>query len=282
PAPDLPTNEEGFFEIATAEQLRVIDEFPSERFVLTADISLADVDFPPLGAVVPFSGELAGAGHTVSGLQSEAGGLFNLNGGYIHDLAVVDAQISSTAPRAGILANVSTGVVERVHTSGTINGTSRIGGILGDSSGELRDAYTTATVHGDATEVGGAVGVALAGSLSERVYATGAVTADLRNTGGAFGYAYTGTVIRDSVSLAPTVTAPSWAHRLLGRVLAGNTATLENNWASASTTASVQTDQAEPSTTNLHGGTATAEQMGAFGFYRETLGFDGDVWQWSS
>ncbi|KDA05993.1 metallophosphoesterase [Microbacterium sp. CH12i] len=282
PTPELPTNEEGYFEIATADELRMIDEFPTERFVLTEDILLADAAFTPLGAIVPFSGELAGAGHVITGLQSDVGGLFNLNGGYIHDLGIEGAQVGSTVARAGILANVSTGVVERVYTSGEITGLSRVGGILGDSSGELRDAYTTATVHGTATEVGGAVGVALAGSLSERVYATGSVTADTRNTGGVFGYAYTGTVIRNSVSLAQTVTAPSWAHRFLGRVLGGNIATLENNWASDATTATTQTDTAAPSTTNLHGGTATAEQIAAFAFYRDMLGYDTAIWQWSN
>ncbi|MGP6177653.1 metallophosphoesterase [Microbacterium sp. A196] len=282
PTPELPTNEEGFFEIATAEDLRLIDEFPTERFVLTSDIALADAAFTSLASLVPFSGELDGAGHAISGLQSETGGLFNLNGGHIHDLGIEGAKVSSTVARAGILANVSTGLIERVYTTGEISGLNRVGGILGDSSGEFRDAYTTASVHGSSTEVGGAVGVALAGSLSERVYATGTVAADARNTGGVFGYAYTGTVIRNSVSLAQTVTAPSWAHRFLGRVLAGNTATLENNWASVDTTAETPTDTAAPSTTNLHGGTATAEQLASFGFYLDTLGFDANIWQWGS
>lgn len=279
--PELPSNEEGYFEISTAEHLRLVDEFPAERFALTADIDLGEAAFTSLARTVPFTGELDGNGHIISGLRSDSGGLFHLTGGHIHDLGIEGAQVSSTTARAGILANVSTGVVERVYTSGAITGTSRVGGILGDSGGELRDAYTTADVHGSATEVGGAVGVALAGSTSERVSASGAVSAGARNTGGAFGYAYTGTVIRDSLTLAPTVTAPSWAHRFLGRVLAGNTATLENNWAADATAATVQTDTAEPTATNLHGATATAAQTAGFAFYRDTLGFDTGIWQWS-
>src|SRR5690606_6943570 len=102
--------------------------------------------------------------------------------------------------------------------------------------------------------------------VSERVYAAGPVSAGLRNAGGVFGYAYTGTVIRDSVALTPTVTAPSWAHRFLGRVLAGNTATLENNWAAQETSATVPTDSPAPSTTNLHGDVAPSEQLRGFAF----------------
>lgn len=280
--PELPTNDEGFFEIAEADQLRMLDEFPAERFVLTTDIDLSGSEFSPLGAEIPFAGELDGAGHALRGLTSDSGGLFALNGGHIHDLAIEDAQVTNASASAGILANVSTGIVERVHTSGDITGAGRVGGILGDAGGELRDAYSTADVRSDGTEAGGAVGVALAGSVSERVYAAGDVSAATRNVGGVFGYGYTGTVIRDSVVLASSVTAPSWAHRFLGRVLAGNTASLENNWASAATTASVSTDTAAPAATNLHGATASTGEIGTFAFYRDTLGFDAQVWQWSS
>ncbi|OPG12350.1 hypothetical protein [Microbispora sp. GKU 823] len=86
----------------------------------------------------------------------------------------------------------------------------------------MRDAYSTANVHVRTTEAGGVIGVALAGSTTERVFSTGAVIADTRNDGGVAGYGYTGTTIRDSIALNPTVTAPSWAHRFLGRVLANN------------------------------------------------------------
>ena len=288
-SPDLPTNEDGFFEISGADELTVIDEFPTERFVLAEDIDLTGTDVSPLASTIPFTGELDGAGHAIRGLESEAGGLFALNGGTIHDLAIEDARVSSASASAGILANISTGTVERVTTSGEISGPSRVGGILGDSGGQLRDAYSTAQVHAEpveegaeATEVGGAVGVALAGSVSERVYAAGDVSAETRNVGGVFGYGYTGTVIRDSVSLAPSVTAPSWAHRFLGRVLSGNTATLENNWGSEGTTVDKPTDTSPPAATNLHGATATEAQTGAFGFYRDALGFDDGTWQWSA
>ncbi|MGO1769298.1 MAG: CehA/McbA family metallohydrolase [Microbacterium sp.] len=288
-SPDLPTNEDGFFEISGADELTVIDEFPTERFVLAEDIDLTGTDVSPLASTIPFTGELDGAGHAIRGLESEAGGLFALNGGTIHDLAIEDARVSSASASAGILANISTGTVERVTTSGEISGPSRVGGILGDSGGQLRDAYSTAQVHAEpveegaeATEVGGAVGVALARSVSERVYAAGDVSAETRNVGGVFGYGYTGTVIRDSVSLAPSVTAPSWAHRFLGRVLSGNTATLENNWGSEGTTVDKPTDTSPPAATNLHGATATEAQTGAFGFYRDALGFDDGTWQWSA
>ena len=37
-----------------------------------------------------------------------------------------------------------------------------------------------------------------------------------------------------------------------------------------------------PAATNLHGATARHGEIGTFAFYRDTLGFDAQVWQWSS
>ena len=69
--PELPTNDEGFFEIAEADQLRMLDEFPAERFVLTTDIDLSRLRRSrPLGARRSlFAGELDGAGHALRGLH---------------------------------------------------------------------------------------------------------------------------------------------------------------------------------------------------------------------
>src|SRR5690606_16279987 len=128
--------------------------------------------------------------------------------------------------------------------------------------------------HSRGTEAGGAVGVALAGSVTENVYAAGSVSAGARNIGGVVGYGYTGTEIRDVIALNPSVTAPSYAHRVLGRVLSGNTATLENLWASEALVAETvsSTDPLGPS--SWMGATATLPQVRDAGFYADTLGWD--------
>lgn len=256
---------------------------PSAHFRLTADLDLSTQDAARIGGSEPFTGELDGAGHTVTGLTSTRGGLVGVNAGTIHDLAVVDADVSTATARAGILADTNNGTVERVYTTGLVTADSRAGGIVGDNAGVLRDAYSTARVQSAGTEAGGIVGVALAGSTTERVYATGAVGASTRNTGGVAGYGYTGTVLRNSVALNPTVTAPSYAHRVLGRVLAGDTATLANNWAGERVVADVQSEPAAPAANNLMGATASVAQTQTLAFYRDTLGFDTDaVWTWDT
>lgn len=286
--PELAVDDRGYYQIASAEQLRQLDLFRAERFVLTADIDLSAVaDFAPLAARVPFAGELDGAGHSIVGLSSSRGGLFELNGGYVHDLGIEAAAVTKATARAGIVANTNSGTLERVYstgsiaTTGSIAGTGRVGGLAGDNAGVIRDSYSTATVHTGTTEAGGLVGVALAGSITERVYASGAVSATTRNIGGVVGYGYTGTQIRNSIALNATITAPSFAQRVLGRVLAGNTATLENNWAADFTVAGVSSDAAAPAATNLHGATATGRQTRSLDFFGSTLGWDSTVWMWS-
>ncbi|MEV5741261.1 metallophosphoesterase [Microbispora rosea] len=280
PAPGLPTDERGFYKVGSVDDLTLMGRHPSYDYVLAADIDLTGTPFTSLPG--PFTGELDGAGHTVKGLTSTTGGLFTQISGHVHDLAVLDASVNTTTARAGILANSSTGAVERVWVSGSVTAGSRAGGLVGDSQGVVRDAYSTADVHVRTTEAGGVIGVALAGSTTERVFSTGAVTADSRNDGGVAGYGYTGTTIRDSIALNPTVTAPSWAHRFLGRVLANNVATLSGNWAAETVDAKSQTETAIGPAT-LNGATATRDEVAGQDFWAGRLGFDfASVWQWDA
>ncbi|MEU7913268.1 metallophosphoesterase [Microbispora bryophytorum] len=280
PAPELPADERGFYVVDSVEDLALMGRHPSYDYVLAADLDLTGTPFTSLPG--PFTGELDGGGHTVKGLTSTTGGLFTQISGHVHDLAILDATVDTTTARAGVLAGSSTGTIERVQVSGSVTAGSRAGGLVGDSQGIVRDAYSTANVHVRGTEAGGVIGVALAGSTTERVFSTGAVTADSRNDGGVAGYGYTGTTIRDSIALNPTITAPSWAHRFLGRVLANNVATLSNNWAAETVEAKSQTETAIGAAT-LNGATATRDEAAGQAFWAGRLGFDFErVWQWDA
>ncbi|MGO1393251.1 metallophosphoesterase [Agrococcus casei] len=282
--PDAEQNEHGFYELATADDLQLIDAFPTEKFVLTADIDLSSIaDWSPLALYTPFQGVLDGAGHSISGLTSTQGGLIAMSLGEIRDLGVVDANVVADRATVGLIANASHGVNERVYSTGSIEGQSRVGGLFGDLGGTLTDGYSTADVHTRTTEAGGLVGVALAGSETSTVYATGDVTAGTRNIGGVVGYAYTGTVIDSVIALGDKVTASSYAHRVIGRVLGGDTATLDNLWAVETLEASVVSNTDAPAATNWMGATATAHQARDTSFYTGQLGFDFDtVWEWNS
>ena len=282
PQPAGEPNAEGFYEVDTVEDLQQITKYPAEQFILTADLDLSEVpNWEPLGGLRPFTGVFDGNGHTISGLTSQAGGLFNINNGAIYDLAVVDADVDLSGGRVGIIANVNNGEMHTVYTTGSVTGGGRVGGVVGDSSGQLRDAYSTADVHSRSTEAGGVIGVALAGSVSENLYATGSVSADTRNIGGVVGYGYTGTEIRNVVALNPAVHAPSYAHRVLGRVLSGHTATLENLWAADFVDAQTTNFSGPVGPTTWMGATATNAQVRDANFYTETLEWDLEsTWQW--
>ena len=280
PVPDLPTDGHGLYIVDSVEDLTVMGRHPSYDYVLAADLDLTGKPFTSLPQ--PFTGEFDGAGHTIKGLTSTSGGLFAQISGHVHDLAILGAQVNTTTANVGILANAGTGTIERVWVSGSVTAGSRVGGLVGNSQGVVRDAYSTADVHSLATEAGGVIGVALAGSVTERVFATGSVRADSRNDGGVAGYGYTGTTIRDSIALNPTVTAPSFAHRFLGRVLAGNAPTLGNNWAVETLKADVQTETATGPAT-LNGDTASQDETADQAFWSGKLGFDLEsVWQWDA
>ncbi|WP_144276683.1 metallophosphoesterase [Parenemella sanctibonifatiensis] len=280
--PELPVNEDGKIEIATPADLALVTRHPEADFVLTADLDLSGVDdFQSLGGSVPFRGEFDGAGHTISNLTSPTGGLINLNLGYVHDLGIVDATVSRDGSNAGLVVNHNHGVIERVYGTGTVTAASRVGGLVGESTGELRDAYAVVDVSTPGTEAGGVLGLGMPASTTERIYGAGTVRSETRNVGGVVGYGYTGTTISDSMALTSSVTAPDWAHRFLGRVLSGNTATLANNWGIETAVVEVPTQTADPSPTNLMGGTATVRQARDPQFWTETLGWDLEqVWQW--
>lgn len=283
--PQLTRADDGRYLVETAADLAELSAHPAEDYRLAADIDLGGTS-PRLGAPTPFSGELDGAGHSITGLDSTTGGLFATMNGWVHDLGVVGARVSKTGERTGILADQSAGTVERVYTTGAVVGGQRTGGIVGDSFGIIRDSYSTATVSGSGNRYsGGVVGITEAGSLTERVYASGAVssTSD-RSVAGISGYAYAGTTIRDSIALNPSVTGSSFAHRVVSRVGGDvvSVATLVNNAAVETLLASVQSDTAVGGAT-LNGATWSAAQAGSSAGYADALGWDfADVWQWSA
>ncbi|UPK73149.1 metallophosphoesterase [Nocardioidaceae bacterium SCSIO 66511] len=255
---------------------------PTAAYRVTADLDLTDVEMTQIGADQPFTGDFDGNGHDITAMTTEAGGLFQVNDGSIHDLGIVDADVSSADARTGVLADSNTGSIERVYTTGIVTGQSRVGGIVGDNAGILRDAYSTARVQSATTEAGGTVGVALAGSTTERVYASGSVGASTKNAGGVAGYGYTSTTLRNSLAVNPKVSAPTYSHRVLGRVLAGDEATLANNWAGEGVVSENPSAPGEPSHDNLMGATASAAQTKSPDFYRDSLGWDlDDTWLWN-
>lgn len=145
PAACAEGEETAVLEISTADQLLALardcrlDSWSRGRtVVLTADIDLTGSDFT---GIPTFGGTLEGKGYTVSGLTlSEEGsvqGLFR----YIQQDAVVQnlhvtgtVQPGGTRAEVGGLAGENAGTIQNCSFSGTVSGTSQIGGIAGSNT----------------------------------------------------------------------------------------------------------------------------------------------------
>lgn len=230
PKPKLDRNEDGYYIIRSIQELKTISEFPNENYILENDLDFEGQLFEPLFKATPFLGTLDGNNKSLANFTSENGGLFHLNGGTIKNIAMVDASVTGGS-NIGILVNTNNGTVENSYVTGSIQGSSTVGGLAGYSNGIVRNSYSTADVTAQLNQAGGLIGITNAGSLTENVYASGAVQALRSNAGGVTGYGYNDTVVRNVVALNPSVVTPTMANRVVGRVLAGHTATLENNYA---------------------------------------------------
>lgn len=230
PKPKLDRNEEGYYIIRSIQELKTISEFPNENYILEDDLDFEGRLFEPLFKATPFLGTFDGNNKSLTNFKSENGGLFHLNGGTIKNIAVVDASVTGGS-NIGILVNTNNGTVENSYVTGSIEGSSTVGGLAGYSNGIVRNSYSTADVTAQLNQAGGLIGITNSGSLTENVYASGAVQALRSNAGGVTGYGYNDTVVRNVIALNPSVVTPTMANRVVGRVLAGHTATLQNNYA---------------------------------------------------
>ncbi|WP_246245894.1 CehA/McbA family metallohydrolase [Paenibacillus lemnae] len=281
PRPDLDQNEDGYYIISSVSELSTISEFPNENYILENNLDFAGQLFEPLFKGTPFLGVFDGNHKSILNLTSTQGGFFHLNGGVIKNIAVVDANVTG-ASNIGILVNTNNGTVENSYVTGSIEGGSTVGGLVGYSNGTVRNSYADANVTARVSQAGGLIGITNAGSLTENVYAAGAVQALKSNAGGVTGYGYNGTVVRNVIALNPSVTTPTMANRVMGRVLSGHTATLQNNYSSNSMTVNKEGVTAG-SLTNIRGLGLSVSEVETLSTYTGLLGWDFDtVWEWDS
>ncbi len=231
--PPLEKNEQGFYWIQSPKDLEVINQFPAENYILQKDLDLAGKTTQPIATDIPFMGIFDGNGKKIYHFKSISGGLFHMNRGTIKNIGLLEADVTgdNSSPQTGILVDLNNGTIEQSFSTGKVSGENTVGGLVGYSNKIVRNSYSKADVTANVSQAGGLIGITNTGSTTENVYATGAVQALKSNAGGISGYGYNGTVLRNSIALNPSVTTPTSANRVMGRVLAGHTATLENNYA---------------------------------------------------
>jgi hypothetical protein len=183
---------------------------------LTANYSLAnDIDasvttswnggegFEPLWG---FTGSLDGCGYVINKLcihpSMTDAGLFGRieKTGYVANLGLVDVDIAVTGSNwAGAIAGTldgsgdPIGTISNCYASGSITGGTYLGGLVGCNFGRITDSYSTVTVTGTGSTIGGLAGYMSWLSEAKRCYATGDVSGGTE-VGGLVGYNYQGVI----------------------------------------------------------------------------------------
>jgi hypothetical protein len=157
---------------------------PRAHYHLVGPVDLSDIHWST--PVIPaFGGTFDGDGHALSHLAINGTGYLGLfgrleEGAEIRSLALVDVNVVGSGDRVGGLAGCAQGKLIGCRVSGTISGTSYVGGLLGEHGrSEIVQCLNSASITGEGF-VGGLLGYSL-GTISHS-----------RNTGPVEGNSYIG------------------------------------------------------------------------------------------
>ncbi len=214
----------GAYEICDVQGLRDLLGFSDVEgygFRLAADIDLSTAP----GLYIPYlaAAEFDGDNHTISNLDIDMSfasrvGMFGaIKDGTVRSFGLVGLDVSGYAYVGG-LAGCNGGTVTGSYTTGRVNGTEFVGGLVGSNDhGTVDGSYSKASVTGSGNTVGGLVGYNENGGMVNASYATGNVTnTGGGSTGGLVGANYLGTVIFSHATGA--VTGPA----IVGGLVGGN------------------------------------------------------------
>lgn len=189
------------YQITSAAELSAIRNNLSAHYILTTVVAIQAEDYQDDGAFYnygkgwepigteskPFKGKFNGNGMTISGLYLSYGdsdsniGFFGYIGSpaVISRAAITNITVSGLATNVGGLVGYSNGgKIVRSFVSGTIEGGSNVGGLLGrnEGNGEVNTSYATSNVSGSGVNIGGLLGKNASGSSITNAYASGSVT----------------------------------------------------------------------------------------------------------
>ena len=161
------------------------------NITLTADIDLTGKDWTPIGTDYnnSYTGTFDGGGHTIKGLtvttNDRYAGLFGDLGeaGTVKNVVMEGVQITNNhgSGYAGGVVGNSWGTIENCSVSGSVSGTMRVGGVVGNQwYGSITGCSSSATVKGMG-DVGGVAGDTNAGATLTACYATGNVTLEINS-----------------------------------------------------------------------------------------------------
>lgn len=205
------------------------EAFADDFYVLSADINMEGKNFTPIGRTNHFSGSFDGRNFTISHLT-----------------------ISTSEDLAGLFGFIENGTVKNVGIeSGSITGTSRVGGIAGRTmKAQILNSYNKADVSGT-HDVGGLVGM-LNNTKIRNCFASGSISGSDRSIGGIAGSANRSLAPETPASIENTYSAAQVSGSLYtGSVIGydeqgdGFEITLQDVYAKTGTTPSPRVDRTE-------------------------------------
>ncbi|MCL2837732.1 MAG: stalk domain-containing protein [Oscillospiraceae bacterium] len=159
---------------------------------------------PPAEPQISFNGTFNGNYRSITGLyinrsyvsDSEASGLFGrIRGGVVKNLSLVDVNVNGTTLVGGVAGELS-GELYNVFVSGTISGVSFVGGLVGNlgSNGDsvIIASCFTGTINGN-NNIGGLVG-SIAIADIENSYSIATINGET-NVGGLVGFVFSGNIL---------------------------------------------------------------------------------------
>lgn len=211
------------YQIATCQDLQDITTDLDAHYILNNNIDCSATSswnsgagFVPIGngfsVAASFSGTFNGNGKVISNLfinrsGTNLVGLFGITyGGNIYDFAMENVNITGAQYTGGVIGHVhynsgtnQRGAVHRVYSTGSVTGTTRVGGIAGEQGvGDIANSYSRANITGTSGSwIGGFVGVTSDSTIANshtgvptkgisNSYATGNVSTASSNIRGGF------------------------------------------------------------------------------------------------
>lgn len=186
--------------LTTANDLTLLETYPTSYFELGADIDLANAT---RNAISGFSGTLDGKGYSISNFSincpntNNIGFFSTLSSGKITNLTLENETVSGLT-HTGCLIGRITGADVVIQNCHVINSTitskgSYVGGLIGYISVNLTETISNCSVENlsliadgiECRNIGGLIGSSMANIT--RCFVTGSITADTRNIGGLLG-----------------------------------------------------------------------------------------------
>ena len=187
-----------------------------------------------------FTATFDGDGHTIANLYVDRAGFVGLfghteAGSDIRGVGLVSARVTGSRWAGGLVGYNILGHITDSYVTGSVSGSSPVGGLVGENTGPITDSYFNGSVNGgggSGDNVGGLVGLNDSPGGITGSYATGRVSGRGR-VGGLVGYNDDGAITGSYAT--GSVTGSSWVGGLVGR---NDDSTITSSYATGSVTGS--------------------------------------------